>query len=367
MKHHDPAMDEPMPGAAEVKQAYSELPSLDVPSALDARILARARKATNKSNKVVSMQLAGIRRWAIPLSTAASVIVVLSVVYETQFKSPRDLPVAALEKTQSDTASPAEHVAENAAPSTGEAARKSMGAGSKQANNAARGKLIQPAQPTIGPAAAPIVMPPPVTVSMAEPTPAAPAIASPPSSPAARSEQMVMANASMADERVNERGEDKKEQESKAADRAQAGAKVTTSSAMGMAAKPIDASTALAALSTLAGHYNYQSYRIVLLSGEVVGLKELGYAAATLDIDAQGTLTRRMTATNGKVTTQTAKVIEAKFDGRHGEWTVLWSDMSYPVQSNFGFAAGKLVSRTQFEDLSDTARFGSAEQATLQR
>jgi hypothetical protein len=117
----------------------------------------------------------------------------------------------------------------------------------------------------------------------------------------------------------------------------------------------------------LAGHYNYQSYRIVLLSGEVVGLKELGYTAATLDIDVQGTLTRRMTATNGKVTTQTAKVIEAKFDGRHGEWTVLWSDMSYPVQSNFGFAAGKLVSRTQFEDLSDTARFGSVEQATLQR
>ena len=365
MKHHDPAMDEPTPGATEVKQAYSKLPSLDVPSVLDARILTRAREAAGKSNKVVSMQLAGIRRWAIPLSTAASVIVVLSVVYETQFNKPHESPVAAM--SESDVASSTEHASAAAAPSLDKAEQKPARAGSKQASNAARGKLIQPAQPSIGPSAAPVVMPPPVVVSMADPTAAAPVVASPPPpAPAARNEPMIMANQSIANEHLNERSEDKKEQESKAADRAQASAKIAAGSVMGLAAKPVDAVTS-AALSTLAGHYNYVSYRVVMLSGEVVGLKELGYISATLDIDAQGTFTRRMTAANGKVTTQIAKVIEARLDGRHGDWTVLWSDMTYPVQSNFGFADGKLVSRTQFEDLSDSARFGSVEQATLQR
>jgi hypothetical protein len=360
MKHHDPAMDEPIPGAAEVEQAYNELPSLDVPSELDARILARARKATNKSNKVVSMQLAGIRRWAIPLSTAASVIVVLSVVYETQFNKPHEPVAAAI--SEGDVASPAQHAPAAAAPSPGEVEPKPVSAGSKQASNAARGKVIQPTQPSIGPPASPVVVPPPVVVSMAEPASATPAFAPPPPpSVAARSEQMAMADANVA----KERSEDKKEQESKAAVQVQANAKLASGSVMALA-KPAEA-IASAALNTLAGHYNYVAYRIVTLSGEVLGLKEWGYVNATLDISAQGTFTRRMTAADGKVTTQTAKVIEAKLDGRHGEWTVLWSDMSYPVQSNFGFASGKIVSRTQFEEMSDSAHFGSVEQATLQR
>jgi hypothetical protein len=136
---------------------------------------------------------------------------------------------------------------------------------------------------------------------------------------------------------------------------------------LGSAAKPAVVTLSPAAIGPLVGHYNYEAYRIIQLSGETVGLKELGYTTATLDIDAQGTLTRRMTMPNGKVATQIGKILEVKLDGRSGYWITQWPDIKYPVQADISLDNGRLFIKTQYEELADTPRFGSVELTRLKR
>ena len=171
---------------------------------------------------------------------------------------------------------------------------------------------------------------------------------------------------------VESKLEEKKEQESKeqlskAAEAFKSSAVAAQGQLLGVTAKQADAAPSLDSLSAVVGQYNYESYRVIMLSGEVLGLKELGYTAATLDIDAQGTLTRRMTGTNGKVDIQTAKIVEVKLGSNSGYWIAQWPGIRYPVQADISFNASRLISRMQFEDMGDTARFGSVEQAMLRR
>lgn len=378
MKRGDkPAANEPIPGAREVSQAYGALPNAEVPPELDARVLAHARGATDKSGKVVSLAQARLRRWAVPLSTAASVLVVMSVVYEMQFNTPNPAQLQApIDTKLIEEASPEqdasasleeEHAPATAGNSRQAALEKPVAPAANEMADAARGHAIAPPPPMVAPSIAPVIVTFPESASLA-PQVSLPLPSPAPSAPAAAfSESTVMANASR---------EEKKEQEiGAAADKAAAKVEAERSSSamiasgqlQALAAKRAAAQAALPDLKLIAGRYTYQSYRLVTLSGERMGLKELGYATATLDIDASGTLTRRMTAADGKVTTQTATVLEAKLADGGGRWTILWSDLGYPIEATLLFDANKLTSRAQFEQMSDADHFGNVEFATLQR
>lgn len=357
MKRRNPRMDEPLPEAADVKKAYDALPRSDVPAKLDARILARAREAASKPNNVVLLKLRAMRRWAIPVTAAASVVVVMSVVYETQFSSPRDASVVVTTSTDQAATSPLQddRVLHPAAPAPETTAKQSAATRAKQRTDAARVNSMPRPPPVVVPG---VSLPP--IVSLAEsvaPAPPATGFSVPMSSPISSGQATV----------ANEPRQERKEQEYKDAGRTTADAAIAPAQLLGKVEKQVEADPLLASLGTLAGHYTYESYRMTMLSGQVLGLKELGYTAATLDIDAQGTLTRRMTMTNGKVVTETAKILEVKLDDNSGYWIAQWPDIRYPVQADISFERGRLVSRTQFEDLADTPRFGNVELAIMHR
>lgn len=361
MKNQDPSRDEPLPGAADVKKAYDALPANDVPAGLDARILARAREAASQSDNILKFKLPDLRRWTMPLTAAASVVVVMSVVYETQFSAPRDASVAvttAME--QGATAALPDESALPAASSAAAAQKKAATARSNRMDDAARTHVIPPPPPVIAP-----VINLPATVSLAEsvaPAPPATGISVPPPSPVPGE------RADMADELRQEKKEQETRQlETNEAARAAAGAMAAPAQLVGKVEKRAEAKASLAPLQQLAGQYNYEYYRLIMLSGRMLGLKELGATSATLDIDAQGTLTLRMKMTNGKTITQIARILEVKLDGNNGYWIAQWPDMSYPVDTNISFEGNKLINRTQFENTADTPRFGSVEEALLRR
>lgn len=170
MKHQD---DEPLAGAADVRKAYDALPGNDVPAELDARILARAREAADKPDNGIALKRQAIRRWAIPISAAASVVVVMSVVYELRFSTPHESPAAITTSMEQDAATPPQDERElaDASPASETSAKKPASARAKHRADASRANSISPPPPVV----APVVSPPPPMVSLAESAPASPA------------------------------------------------------------------------------------------------------------------------------------------------------------------------------------------------
>jgi|GEM_PF-2158357 len=372
MKHSDSHHEESLPGAAEVKRAYRALPQTDVPAELDAAVLARARDAANKTH-VASKRIA-LRRWAIPLSAAASILVAMSVVYEMRFNAPPQ--VATVKAVMLDQEKTSASPAESAQPEMD--LQKPAAPRAKHRSDTAKA----PPPVVVGLTSPQVVPSLPAAISIA---PTAPVIAVPlppasstiaanaaGSAAASELEEGVAANESRLEKKqpALNSAEDKTISNITAPASADAAAGQVVQSMSARRANKLDMAEpkpSLASLSTLAGHYQYVSYKVVNLSGEVTTLKDQGYATASLHLDAQGTLTQTLAAADGKVVTRTAKVLQLKFDGHSGYWVVLWSDMTYPVESSIALTADKLVSRTQFEELADEARFGNVELATLKR
>lgn len=354
MKHqNDPGLNDPIQGATEVRQAYDALPSAAVPAELDARILARAREAVSKPSNIVELKQPAVRRWAMPITVAASVVVVMSVVYEsrfseTQFSTPPSSPAAVTSSVEQNAKT---FIEEDREPAPASAAPEVV----EQKPIAPRSKPMADAA-DVAPAPPPPAASPQALAMMEEamaPAPVAPVI-----SPPMPKESTTLAN----ELRQESKGQDSKEQE-----RARANAVAAQSQLLGKVAKQADSKSSLAALEQLAGYYSYQSYSVTLPSGQVLGLKELGATTASLNIDAQGTLTLLMNMSNDKTIVQTAKVLEVKLGDSNGYWIAQWPDMSYAVKSNIVIDGDKLVSTTRFEERTDSARYGSVEQATLRR
>jgi hypothetical protein len=369
--HDDSAMDEPLPDAAEVREAYDALPGGEVPAALDTSILARARAAAEQNNTVVELKRPAVRRWAIPIATAASVVMVMSVVYEMQFSSPRETPIAGTTAIGlgADTAIQEDREVASEAPVSEDVAKKSAQARASQPSAAAITNSLQ-APPVMDASGAS----PPRVVALTESivvAPPAPVIHVPlPSSPATE-------RTTVADEVREERSASKasevesSEQRDKKAEPASAGSSASVASAstqlLGKAAGLAEARPSLTPLAQLAGHYRYESYSFISPSGHVVGMTDRGYSAATLDIDAQGTLTQRITMSKGKVVTRTAKILEAKLDNDSGYWIAQWSDMTRPTKVEISREGEQLFSTTRFTNPADGPLYGSLEQITLQR
>jgi len=372
MKHSDSHHEESLPGAAEVKRAYRALPQTDVPAELDAAVLARARDAANKTH-VASKRIA-LRRWAIPLSAAASILVAMSVVYEMRFNAPPQVATVKAvmldqEKTSASPAEPVQPEMDLQKPAAPRAKHRSDTAKAPPpvvvGLNSPQVVPSLPAAISIAPPAPVIAVPLPSSASSKSAASAAGSTAAP------ELEEGVAANESRLEKKqpALNSAEDKTTSNITAPASADAAAGQVVQSMSARRANKLVAEPkpSLASLSTLAGHYQYVSYKVVNLSGEVTTLKDHGYATASLHLDAQGTLTQTLAAADGTVVTRTAKVLQLKFDGHSGYWVVLWSDMTYPVESSIALTADKLVSRTQFEELADEARFGNVELATLKR
>jgi hypothetical protein len=118
-------------------------------------------------------------------------------------------------------------------------------------------------------------------------------------------------------------------------------------------------------LSAVAGHYRYEQYDVTLPDGRVLHSKDLGASEAFLDISDAG-ITLRMTMIAGNTVTQTAKVLEARFDKGAGYWVAQWPDMKGSVKANITVAGNVLTSDTRFDDRADP-QFGSSEHAVLKR
>jgi hypothetical protein len=123
--------------------------------------------------------------------------------------------------------------------------------------------------------------------------------------------------------------------------------------------------TSASDLSSVMGHYRYEQYAVTLPNGRVLQLKDLGASEAFLDV-SRTTITLRMTLTRGDTVTQSAKILEARFDKGVGYWKAQWPDMKGPVRANIELAGDILTSDTKFDNQADP-QYGSTEHAVLKR
>jgi hypothetical protein len=103
----------------------------------------------------------------------------------------------------------------------------------------------------------------------------------------------------------------------------------------------------------------------VRADGKVLHLKDLGASEAFLDVSDAG-ITLRMTMVAGNTVTQSAKVLEARFDKGAGYWLAQWPDMKSPVRANVTLVGDVLTSDTRFDNRAEP-QFGSSEHAVLKR
>ena len=102
----DKAFDEYVERASSVSRHYRELPAGEMPPALDERVLREARAAVSKKPTLASKSRA-LARWSVPLALAASVVLVVTVIRDTDMQkraapSVEELPSAPPEQYEAD-------------------------------------------------------------------------------------------------------------------------------------------------------------------------------------------------------------------------------------------------------------------------
>ncbi len=120
-------------------------------------------------------------------------------------------------------------------------------------------------------------------------------------------------------------------------------------------------------IDKIVGKYQYDQYRLWFRDGRVLSLANLGARSATLEIKSDDTLTLNMQMSDGKTIVETATIKQLKIKGNRGYMLAQWPNMNYPVKKNFTLGKNSIRYTIRFEDKSDTARFGSVEEAVLEK
>ena len=120
-------------------------------------------------------------------------------------------------------------------------------------------------------------------------------------------------------------------------------------------------------ISSIAGHYTYESYSFTLPTGQSASFKELGASGATLDIGHDMSIVLTMHMLDGTNPVAQAKILDFHLEQGSGYWIAKWPEMSYPVRADFSLAAGTVRYVIRFNNKDDTFRYGGSDQGVLRR
>jgi hypothetical protein len=120
-------------------------------------------------------------------------------------------------------------------------------------------------------------------------------------------------------------------------------------------------------LSQIAGKYNYEQYQLVLGSGKVLSMTDIGAKSITVEFNKDSTLFMKMNMLDGKVIEATALIKEININGNKGYWIAQWPDMDYTVRKDFSFHDDIFEYEIKFENKQDPMRYGTVEHAVLRK